>query len=76
MDVSDFRGYPRYCTGTDLFRAPGQFWRQVLESYVHDKWRADNVVEGPGGAVAGPINPASANRVFACPGYNRVGGVY
>jgi prepilin-type N-terminal cleavage/methylation domain-containing protein/prepilin-type processing-associated H-X9-DG protein len=76
MYVSDFRAYPRYCTGTDLSRAPGQFRMQVLGSYVHDKWPDDTVVEDASGAVLGPSNTTPASRVFACPGYNRVQGVY
>src|SRR5689334_17568856 len=56
MYVTDFRAYPRYCTGTDLFRAPGQFWMQVLASYVRDQWPADNVIEGAAGAVIAATN--------------------
>src|SRR5439155_1735984 len=76
MYVGDFGAYPRYCTGTDLFRKPGQFWMQVLENHIGGKWPEDNVAEGPNGEVLGRINTNSANRIFACPGYNRVRGVY
>src|SRR5437773_7999582 len=76
MYVNEFDAYPRYCTGTDLFRAPGKFWMQVLENYSADKWPEDNVVEGPNGEVRGMAGTTSGNRVFACPGYNRVRGVY
>ncbi|PYK97139.1 MAG: hypothetical protein DME19_17290 [Verrucomicrobia bacterium] len=74
--VGDFGVYPRYCTGTLWFSAPGRFWMQVLENHIGDKWPGDNVIEGPNGEVVGRISTNSANRAFACPGYNRVGGVY
>jgi len=77
MYVSDFHEYPRYFTGKD-FAHPGQFWMQVLASYVRDKWPDDTVLEDSTGVVLGPSNatPTPGNRVFACPGYNRVQGVY
>jgi prepilin-type N-terminal cleavage/methylation domain-containing protein/prepilin-type processing-associated H-X9-DG protein len=53
MYVTEFDAYPRHCTGTALFWAPGKFWMQVLENYVGDKWPEDNVVEGPNGEVRG-----------------------
>src|SRR5437870_4709074 len=74
--VGDFGVYPRYCTGTLWFSAPGRFWMQVLENHIGDKWSGDNMIEGPNGEVVGRISTNSANRAFACPGYNRVGGVY
>src|SRR5258707_9549867 len=76
MYVNDFQAYPRLCTGTDFFRAPGQFWMQSLAGYVHDKWPDDTVVEDANGAILGPSNASPGNRVFACPGYNRFQGVY
>src|SRR5580765_2634465 len=36
--VQDFRAYPRFCTGTSIFTAPGQFWTELLGNYVKDKW--------------------------------------
>ncbi len=76
MYVNDFQAYPRLCTGTDFVRAPGQFWMQTLGGYVHDKWPDDTVVEDVHGAILGTTNSASGQRVFACPGYNRLQGVY
>ena len=75
MYVSDFHAYPRYCTGTDFAHAPGQFWMQVLASYVHDKWPDNTVVEDASGAVLGLSNTTPESRV-ACPGYTRLQGVY
>jgi prepilin-type processing-associated H-X9-DG protein len=74
--VDDFGSYPRYCTGTLLFTTPGKFWMQSLETYVGDKWPDDTVVLGSDGNVRDRLGTTSGNRVFACPGYNRVRGVY
>ena len=75
MYLDDFGAYPRFYTGTD-FSVPGRFWMQVLEKHIGDKWPGDTVTEGPNGEVLGRTGTNTANRVFACPGYNRVGGVY
>src|SRR5258708_23546814 len=76
MYVNDFEAYPRLCTGTDFFRAPGQFWMQSLAGYVHDKWPDDTVVEDANGAILGRSTASPGNRGFACAGYNRLQGVY
>jgi prepilin-type N-terminal cleavage/methylation domain-containing protein/prepilin-type processing-associated H-X9-DG protein len=62
--VNDFAAYPRYCTGNLI--TPGKFWMQVLEPYIGGKW-PDDKTNNTG---------ALGNGVFACPGYNRLGGVY
>jgi len=73
--ADDFHVYPRYCTGTSYFQAPGEFWMQILGNYVRGKWPEDNVLEGAHGEVLGWLG-TTANGIFACPAYNRVHGVY
>ena len=61
--ASDFDAYPRLQTGkTPLI--PDLFWMEVLEPYVGGKWP-----DATNGGMAG-------KGVWACPGYNRIGGVY
>ncbi len=78
MYVSDFRAYPRFCTAK-LFMtspSPGPFWMELLQGYVGSKWPADSVVKGTKGEVLGPSTNGIVNSVFACPGYDHVGGIY
>jgi prepilin-type N-terminal cleavage/methylation domain-containing protein/prepilin-type processing-associated H-X9-DG protein len=72
--VNDFGAYPRSFAGPS-FLTPGQFWMQVLENHVGSKWPDDNVIKGGNGEVL-ERKSISARGVFACPGYNRLKGVY
>jgi hypothetical protein len=71
--VSDYQAYPQLTT--EIAQASGQFWFQVLQPYVGDRWPGDNVK-----STAGPIqyltDTNSGHHVFMCPGYDRIHGVY
>jgi prepilin-type N-terminal cleavage/methylation domain-containing protein len=72
--VADFSAYPAYQTAPfSLPNSPGvlyaKLWAQFLEPYAGSKWPKDN--------YKGKLIANSAGRgVFACPGYNKVKGVY
>ncbi len=77
MYVSDFRAYPRlFAAQSFVVPDPGPFWMQLVAPYTGGKWPADSVVKGAQGEILGPSTNATGSGVFACPGYNRVGGVY
>lgn len=74
MYVGDFKVYPPY--SSPLYANPDrpgeqyrQYWFNFLEPYVQDKWPTNNFPNGSD-------RPAPRNGVFACPGYNKVGGIY
>jgi len=74
MYVDDFGAYPPYRVPT-LARPNG--WIHVLSPYVKDKWPANNWKGGtyagaPGSHWASPPKKS----VFACPGHDRIRGVY
>ena len=66
--VTDFDAYPRYCIGTPWHTNPGQFWMQLLEGYVGGMWPAGMSNRGPSTKLE--------KGVWACPGYNKIGGIY
>jgi len=66
MYVGDFKAYP-------LYVSPGTngVWVQKLQPYVADKCSPDTF-----NLESGRPTGANPRGVYACPGYNRVGGVY
>jgi len=74
MYVGDFGAYPLYNTPAyPLPDRPGELgwdmWLDLLEPYLGDRWPQDN---WPGKGTP----PPARTGVFACPGYNRIGGIY
>ena len=67
MYVNEFGAYPRYYSTT--FPPERRYWMQLLQHYVGDKWPEDSLVRGS-------VQVARQKGVYACPGYNRVGGFY
>jgi len=66
MYVGENGAYPIYEV------PPAQkFWAHFLEPYLHDKWPSTEEFRS-----SGDIRFASKHRVFACPGYDAVNGVY
>ena len=72
--LGDYCVYPAYSTTRfSLPDAPGQllqrFWFYEVEPYLGDKWPADNFAQNRS-------RPSPGRGVYACPGYNRVRGIY
>jgi prepilin-type N-terminal cleavage/methylation domain-containing protein/prepilin-type processing-associated H-X9-DG protein len=57
------------------FEDPSKFWMQLLQAHIGNKWPEDNVTKDGTGQVVGRTN-VTASGVFACPGYNRIRGIY
>jgi prepilin-type processing-associated H-X9-DG protein/prepilin-type N-terminal cleavage/methylation domain-containing protein len=70
--VGDFGVYPLFSTPL-MTNANGELirkvWMHLLEPDVGDKWPADNF-------AISRTTPTPGHGVFACPGYNKVRGIY
>ena len=74
MHVGDFGAYPVFAAPRyPLPDRPGELgqnvWLDFLEPYVGDKWPEDNDLKSR-------LHPSPGHGAFACPGYNKVRGIY